>query len=416
MKRVLMIAFHFPPYQGSSGTLRTWNFSRYLPEFGWEPLILTANTGVYEPTPSGPGAIRPPDGVRIFRALALDAARDLSIRGRYARWCALPDRWSTWSLHALWRARWIIRRYRPALIWSTYPIATAHVIGSRLQRMSRLPWVADFRDSMTEEGYPSDRQQWRSYRRLEQSAACAASKLVFTTPGTRRMYLQRYPELPESRTAVITNGYDQESFDAIGEVQSEGSPDPLRPRVLLHSGVLYPSERDPQPFLAALSRMKTSGTVSASSLRVVLRATAHDAVIGAMIARHEVQDLVELAPAIPYQQALAEMVAADGLLLFQAANCNHQIPAKLYEYMRSGRPIFALTDEAGDTAATLRAAGIERIADLALSQDIEEKLTEFLDLLRAGRAVAADRAYAQQYSRRGQAEMLADLFTELTAR
>ena len=55
-------------------------------------------------------------------------------------------------------------------------------------------------------------------------------------------------------------------------------------------------------------------------------------------------------------RALAEQLAADGLLLFQAANCNHQIPAKLYEYLRAGRPILALTDAAGNTAATLRGA------------------------------------------------------------
>jgi glycosyltransferase involved in cell wall biosynthesis len=415
MKRVLMIAFHFPPYQGSSGTLRTWNFSRYLPEFGWEPLVLTANRRVYGPTPSGPGVIRAPEGVRVFRALALDAARDLSIRGRYPGWCALPDRWSTWALHALWRARWIIRRYRPALIWSTYPIATAHLIGARLQRQSGLPWVADFRDSMTETGYPGDRQQWQAYRRLEQSAVRSASSLVFTTPGTRRMYLKRYPELPEQRTAMITNGYDEESFAALGAAPIAVAADSPRPMVLLHSGVLYPSERDPQPFLAALARMKIAGVVSAATLRVVLRATAHDATIGAMIAHHQVQDLVELAPPIPYQQALAEMLTADGLLLLQAANCNHQIPAKLYEYMRSGRPIFALTDAAGDTAATLRAAGIGGFADLALTQDIEARLSEFLALLRTGQAAAADRAYAQHYSRRDQAAVLAGLFTGLAA-
>ena len=48
MKRLLMIAFHFPPLVGSSGIQRTISFARHLPRFGWEPLILTAHPRAYE--------------------------------------------------------------------------------------------------------------------------------------------------------------------------------------------------------------------------------------------------------------------------------------------------------------------------------------------------------------------------------
>jgi hypothetical protein len=64
--------------------------------------------------------------------------------------------------------------------------------------------------------------------------------------------------------------------------------------------------------------------------------------------------VVLLAPALPYREALRETMDVDGLLVFQAANCNHQIPTKIYEYFRTRRPILALTDPSGDTAAALR--------------------------------------------------------------
>jgi hypothetical protein len=148
----------------------------------------------------------------------------------------------------------------------------------------------------------------------------------------------------------------------------------------------------------------------------VLRATSHDAAIRSMIEAHGVQDVVALLPSIPYDDALAEMLSAGVLLLFQAENCNHQIPAKLYEYMRSGRPIFALTHARGDTATTLRAAGIDTIADLASASDIEAKLPAFLERVRAGTAPRATVEYASTYSRRSQAQTLASLFTSLAQR
>lgn len=415
MKRVLLITFHYPPFQGSSGTLRALNFSRYLAEFGWEPIVLTARPSAYGAVSEGSRALAAPPGVEVMRAFALDAARDLSIKGRYPGFLALPDRWSSWAVHALWLAMRAVSRYRPALIWSTYPIATAHLVGRLAQRLSGLPWVADFRDSMTEDEYPRDPVVRRAYQRIEAAAVERARRVVFTTPGTMRMYAERYPELPDTHWQVIANGYDEEAFSRLGVEPARSKGGTEGPLTFLHSGVLYPDERDPQPFFAALANLKRLGRVSALQLRVVLRATAHDDVIGRMVQSFGLDDIVELAPAIPYQDALSEMLRADALLIFQAANCNHQIPAKLYEYMRCGRPILALTDERGDTAATLRAAGVGDIADLSDADDIGARLLRFLELLRAGRAPVPDPDYARTYTRRAQAGQLARLFDSVYA-
>ncbi len=414
MNTVLMIAFHYPPYQGSSGTLRTLSFSRYLPEFGWRPIVLTAVESVYGRISTGPGALSPPEHVVLDRAYALDAARDLSIIGRYPGIIALPDRWVSWSIHAVWRALRLIRRYRPSVVWSTYPIATAHLIGRIVHGISGTPWIADFRDSMTEENYPEDSRQRRAYRAIERSTVRASTRVVFTTSGTRAMYAARYEDVPDSKWTVIANGFDEEVFAAV-EPAIQHQQRPNRPLVLLHSGVLYPVERDPQPFLAAVQQLKAKGAISASTLAIRLRATSHDDVIRPMIKNAGVDDIVRLEPPIPYREALLEMLQVDGLLLFQAANCNHQIPAKLYEYMRSGRPIFALTDPRGDTAASLRAAGIGLIADLASKTSIECNLEQFIRGVRAGTAATVRREYAERYSRRGQAAELAQVLADILA-
>src|SRR5262249_1167158 len=158
LKRLLMIAFHFPPAAGSSGIQRTLRFARHLPQFGWEPVVLTASPRAHERTSDD--QLDDVAGIAVERAFALDSARHLSVRGRSAGFTARPDRWISWWLGALPTGMAMIRRYRPDALWSTYPIATAHKIGHDLAYLSRLPWVADFRDPMAQEGYPADRKTW----------------------------------------------------------------------------------------------------------------------------------------------------------------------------------------------------------------------------------------------------------------
>ncbi|MEM9058130.1 MAG: glycosyltransferase, partial [Pseudomonadota bacterium] len=303
------------------------------------------------------------------------------------------------------------RKHRPDAIWSTYPIATAHLIGLTLARLSGLPWIADFRDSMTEEHYPADPRVRGVFRSIERRAVQRASACVFTTPGTVAMYAGRYPDQPDGRWHCIANGYDEENFSAAAaRVASPAAP---RERlVLLHAGILYPSERDPRPFFAALARLKERGVVSADTLRISLRATGHDGTFRPMIDAAGLADIVALEPGIPYEEALGEMLTADGLLLFQASNCNHQIPAKLYEYLRARRPVLALTDPVGDTAKTLSAAGVDSIVRLDDADDIGAGLERFIGQVRSGAAPLASDAEIDSHSRRARTGLLAALLDD----
>jgi hypothetical protein len=99
-----------------------------------------------------------------------------------------------------------------------------------------------------------------------------------------------------------------------------------------------------------------------------------------------VRHLVETLPPLPYRHALAEMLRADALMVMQAGNCNEQIPAKVYEYLRARRPILCLADPAGDTAEVMRDAGVEAIAKLESTDDIVHLLPGFLRELGRGAA------------------------------
>src|SRR5665811_816290 len=133
VKRVLMVAYHFPPLAGSSGIQRTLRFVQHLPSLGWQPLVLSADPRAYEKT--GDDLLADvPAGTVVRRAFALDTARHLQLAGRYLGWMARPDRWISWKFAAIREGLKLIEEFKPDAIWSTYPIATAHVIASNLHR------------------------------------------------------------------------------------------------------------------------------------------------------------------------------------------------------------------------------------------------------------------------------------------
>ena len=409
MKRILMIAYHFPPLRGSSGIQRTLRFARHLGEFGWQPIVLTADARAYADTSDDQLADVPRD-VEVCRAFALDTARHLALANRYPAFLARPDRWKSWWLGAVPAGLRLAHRFAPDILWSTYPIATAHLIGATLQRITGLPWIAEFRDPMAQPGYPPDPRTWQSFKTIEERTAQRAARLVFTTPGAARTYRARYPDLGSERFAVIENGYDEESFSS-----GAGTRVPLNPGLLtlLHSGIVYRDERDPSQLMRALGRLMRQRADGARRLRVRFRAAVNEAMLREMAAAEGVSGIVEVLPPLDYRSALDEMQRADALLVLQAANCNEQVPAKIYEYFRARRPILALTDPDGDTASVLRGAGVDAIAPLDDADAIASLVGEFVDDPASADAQVPDEAVVAVCSRRRRTAELAQILDQL---
>jgi len=391
--------------------LRSVKFCRYLKEFGWEPAVLTLHPRAYESVDAGRNA-SDYDQVPVARAFALDTKKHLSFRGAYLDWMALPDRWVTWLLGAIPAGLRFIRKHKIEVIFSTFPVPTAILIGFVLHRLTEKPWVVDLRDSMTEDNYPPDQRERKVRRWIERQAVAHASRIIFTANSTRKMYLERYPDLSPEKCLVISNGYDEEDFKGLNAALVGPAPS-NRPMRLLHTGIMYPQERDPRPFFRALARLKSEGRISNVNLLISFRAPGSEELYTQIINELGISDLVRLEPYVTYLQSLQECANADGLLLFQAANCDHQIPAKAYEYLRLGRPILALTTQTGDTAALLKETSGATIVNLADEEEIYRALPVFLEELWAGTHPLPDVQRVRRYARRNQAAELARTLTEI---
>lgn len=408
---VLMVAFHFPPAALGSGHLRTLGFARYLPAAGWQPVVLSARPSAYPRTAAIGAGVIPPDCI-VQRALAFDASRHFSVAGKYPGFLAQPDRWASWWPAAVASGLRLIRRHRIKAIWSTYPIMSAHHIAHTLSRMSGLPWIADFRDPVVSSVEPGNPYSVASQLRWERRVLRAAARAVFTTPGALRDYAERYPDAhAQGKLAVIENGYDEAAFADLPQPPALTN----RPLVMVHSGLLYSEGRNPVPFFEALARLRAAGTLGAADLQVVLRASGSEAAYAREIKRLNLGNLVTLAPPASNRAALTEQARADALLLFQGSCFDRQIPAKMYEYLRIGRPIFALLGEHGDTADVLREVGGAELVAIDDVDAIAQRLSGFIQALREGRAPSARRDAVSRYARSAGAATLAAMLDQFAA-
>ena len=204
----------------------------------------------------------------------------------------------------------------PSFIWATFPIASALVAGMALHKATKIPLIVDLRDPMVYEGWPENRWRRATYSRIERRAVTLASAVVVTTPGARRLYIERYPHLPASRFRIIANGVD-DTMDADQPPTAVTSGEPI---VLVHSGLMEIPDRDPTAFFEAIAQMRKQGDI-AEQTRCVSRCAQPAATTDyrRQIAALGIGDIVTIEGRISHAEALEEMRRADGLILFQGS-------------------------------------------------------------------------------------------------
>lgn len=415
MKHALFVAYHYPPESSSSGVLRTLKHTRYLGRLGWHVTVLTLDRNAYQVTDATlEGQI--PAEVRVVRTRFVDVKRHLAIRGSYPSWLAIPDQWIGWWPWAVAAGRRVIKDQPVDLIYSTSPHATAHLIGCSLSRWAGIPWVADFRDPWYEEP-PEPGTSWvahRAARRLERLVVRRADRIVASTARLRDTLAARYPGEPAEKFVAVPNGYDEDDFSGVGGPLKAPSDQLL----IVHAGSINANFRDPRPLFEAVRLAAQAGLVDPARIRFRFLGGGpfgESEEMKQAVERARLMARVEFLPRVSYEAALAELGRADVLLLLQASpDTVDLVPAKLFEYLRAGRPVLAVVPD-GATAEVLRDTGGGWAVDPADGGGLRDALVGAYRAWVGGSldSVAANRAILEKFSRERLAGELAAQFDSL---
>jgi glycosyltransferase involved in cell wall biosynthesis len=346
---ILMLAYYFP-LQNTSGADRPFRFAKYLPQHGYQPWVIAA--GGFE-TPPGWDNVRRvpgPAGPLTREAVVSKAANILQ------RFLLPYEEHLPWVPYAVGEAARVLKARKIGAVVSTSPPIATHLAALELKRHYGLKWIADFRDPLFGNPFRSDKRAVAYDEALERCIFRHADAIIANTSTAAESWQARYPRYARKVT-VIWNGFDP------GE-KLGAAPIPARPHVVLaHVGNIY-GGRDAGILLASLERLVGSGAVNPARFRVRLVGLLDEQTVP--VGRPPFRTLVEKGcleyanRLVPQAQAKREMAEADYLLLIDtnAHNTGLQVPAKLFDYIRVGRPILALTTQNSPAEQILARSGI----------------------------------------------------------
>ena len=420
MQPVLIVVHDYPPIV-SAGAERIVKFAQYLPAYGFQPLILTTGRYGERPTDAASQVHRAVDLVHTLfsglrRRQTAGVAQEAQFRvatvgsqsllGRVRDELMVPDTKLGWLLPAVRLGSRLIAQQRPALIFSTSPPETAHLVAQQLARRHRLPWVADLRDGwLFEPPNPAVRRAaWRRSleQRLEASVMAAAQSVITATGPIAEDLRQRYAAAA-GRIHTITNGFDAAEF---ADLQRQRPTDGVFR--LVYTGALASSRQGTSAaaFFAGLAQFLQEQP--AIPLQVIVIGDVSPAEQAAA-ANHGLTDVVSFRPAVPRREAHQAQSDADGLLLITAPGQRSVATLKLFDYIGAGIPILAL-------AANNAAAAIVQQYDLGVTvapddpAAISHSLHEFVARHQLGNPWPGFAAAQQQFERRQLTRQLAALF------
>ncbi len=445
MKRLLYIAFFFPPL-GGAGVQRTLKFVRYLPESGWSAVVLTSQARYWMHDPSLLAEIGP--DARILRApfwgsrflggsrpgiaakpqsTAPRSLGRIRIMRKAAGALLVPDAYVGWTIPAGRMARHALGAERFDALLTTSSPDSAHLLGRALKRRTGLPWIADFRDPWTRRlAYnPPTRLHDRIHRALESACLREADRVIVTSEETRRDFLERNPGLDPGKIVVITNGYDESDFAAAGEllrrergsdagtevdaagsgeIGSEPGPEPI-----LHAGQLNP-ERPLAPYLAGLHRFVTRNPGRAMQARTLFLGGFYDQNVQEA-RRSGLEGLVRFEAGRPHVSSVAALLRARILLLLERDDDRGRLilPGKIFEYLRAGRPILAVVPRGGAADRLVRDSGAGIVADPGDPDAVSAAIGELLDRTAGRPPESADPSRYAAFERRSLARRLSEV-------
>jgi glycosyltransferase involved in cell wall biosynthesis len=403
-RRVLVLAYFFPPL-GGGGVQRTLKFVRYLEPLAWDATVISTRSGLY-PARDSSLLNEVPPSTRVIRTSAFPIGHYLGIvlnrlRLRRTRaWVLWPDGGLGWAPFAFVSAMRAVRRDRPDVLFSTSAPYSAHLVALVVAKLTRLPWVADFRDDWAANALlPGQPRALASLTaRAESAITSGARRVVVAADYFHLTGLQANDE----RRVEILNGVDEADIP-------NRAPSPPRDRfVLANVGTIYGSV-DPSAALRALSELVSRNEIDGERIEVRLVGSIWEPTF-------EPPEGIRVVCTgyVEHRKAVAEMFAATALLFYRPSS-SLAPSGKLFEYLASGRPLLCLADSDNLASRLVREWGAGVIADPQDETGIKRALLALWGRWQKNGLPDQEqvrRRTLESYSRRANAAKLAEVLEE----
>lgn len=409
-RNVLVIAYYFPP-MGLSGVQRTLKFVKYLPQFGWNPIVLTASPGAYYAFDET--LIEEIPEIKIYRtneditklvkkkdnsALKYPNTFGQKLRKMITQTFIQPDSRIFWKKSALKLADQIIKENNIDVILATAPPFTDFLIANELSAKYDIPYMLDYRDLWVDNAFYFYATYFHKMyaEKLELKVLTKSSRVVVTTRYMKELLLKRYKLLTHNDINIISHGFDKEDFDV--EYKSKINNNKF---VITHSG-LFPDDLTPKYFLKALSNFFKKNPDAKKDTEVRF--------IGLMrknhiryIRRYKLTENVMMTGYISHKESVSYLLASN--ILWMMITNNVATPSRLYEYIGAKKPILINAPDGNikQTALDSNAAIATEVKDL---KAIEAAISRFYELWKTNYLPQIDNDYSEKFERKNLTEVL----------
>lgn len=430
-KTVLIITYYWPP-SGGGGVQRWLKMSKYLPEFGWKPIILTPKNPDFElndesllkdispdaevlklPIWEPFGLYRKLMGKKAIQKQGVVDSKDASFLAKVSKWIRgnwfIPDPRIFWVRPAVnYLTRYLAKHPVDALI-TTGPPHSMHLIGMEVKKRTGLKWIADFRDPWTDwDVLPMlnlNKKSWKVHKKLEREVMHNADTVLTVTNNLAKRLAQTGKI---ENVAVITNGYDAEDFN------TTETPEQTTFRIA-HVGLLNEG-RNPKLLWQALNEICIENTEFKSQLEVVLAGTVEQTVKDSISELNHLKEKTKVPDYLEHNEVLHlyQQSAVLLLLVNNTSNSSWILPGKLFEYFPARKPILALGQIESEANNVLQTCGYDPFLTYNSKDEIKNRVLSLYEEYK-NKSFIVDSIKIAKYERKNLTGELTNLLNEVTS-
>ncbi len=358
MKKVLFITYYWPP-SGKASLHWPLKMIKYLPQHGWEPLVLTVQEDTfYQKDESLLSDI--PAELKVIKSSTLEpfgiyrkllgkkkneplvVSESISkikntFNHRLSLWIRMnlfiPDARVGWFFPAVKEGKKFLSKNRIDVIISIGPPHTAHLVGRRLSSIFKIPHVPVFIDPWIDIVYYHNYKRFKPTqildKFLEAKVIKKAERIIFVTQTTKDDYIIKYPAIKD-KSHVLYWGYNEDDFS---EVENEINPTNDNEEIITHAGNIY-DYYNPVAFWQFIKSEIENGR----KLKIKFIGTVSPG-INKSIYELSITENIENLGFLPYKKMLEELMKSNVLMMMVTEK--RHVPGKLFEYLRTGKPILA---------------------------------------------------------------------------